>query len=265
MAAKQKGVNLALNINVDISKGDKEQVKEEDEVYGSKVALADDAPSFQEQDPPISEILNGDEVENAVRITSEDENVNIDKISNSNADNFTPAVLQVNNDAVKYVSMSTSGERDNSAKAPTTINKTRVLEVNAQLSKHDLPANLLIAVSLEGSNQNNEACRASRDSVKKFEIENGGCVQVYAPGETSRIIRNIIVISIAFMVHFTAFCGTSNLQSSINAVEGLGTASLMAIYISMMISTIFLPVVVIRLVMFVNGLFLYYTNHIITL
>ncbi|XP_069678913.1 UNC93-like protein [Periplaneta americana] len=243
MATRRKGMNVALSINVDISKRGKDSMKGEDEVYGSQVALSDDPPNFQEEDPPVSKTLNDD----TDQITSAEEPTNnVDKVSGSNADTSTPAVLNVNNDVVKYVSFSTSGQKDISEKSATSKNKTRVLEVNAELSKHNIPANLVIAVSLEGSGQDNEVLRASRDSIKKFEIENGECVEGYAPGETSRIMRNIIVISIAFMVHFTAFCGTSNLQSSINAVEGLGTASLMAIYISMMTSTIFLPVVVIR-------------------
>jgi hypothetical protein len=257
MATKRKGVNLGLNINVDISKETKEQVKEEDEFYGSKVALADDPPNFQEEDPPVSEVLKDDEPDeadnasNAEKITAKDESVNnVERASSSNVDNSAPPVLQVNDDVVKYSSFSTSGERNNSDKVPTSTNKMKILEVNAELCKHNLPSNL-IAVSLEGSSQNSEAHRRSRDNIKKFEIENGGCIEGYAPGETSRIMRNIIVISIAFMVHFTAFSGTSNLQSSINAIEGLGTASLMSIYVSMMISTVFLPVIVIRLVMFI--------------
>ncbi|XP_021916990.1 UNC93-like protein isoform X2 [Zootermopsis nevadensis] len=252
MAAKQNGMNFVLNTNVDISKEAKEQVKEENEFYGNKVALADDSLSFQEDDTLVSELLKDDEPDeadnasNAEKVTEKDEDVNsVDRASSSNADNFTPAVLEVNDDVVKYASFSTSDERNNNDNIPTSSYKMKVLEVNAELSKHNLPANLLIAVSLEGSSQNSEGCR-STDSANKFEVENGGCVEGFAPGETSRIMRNVIVISIAFMVHFTAFCGTSNLQSSINAVGGLGTASLMSIYVSMMISTIFLPVIVIR-------------------
>jgi hypothetical protein len=257
MAAKRKCVNLARNINVDISKEAKEQVKEKDEFYGSKVEFSDDLTNFQEEDPSISEVLKDDEpakannASNAEKITAKDENVNhVDRAASSNADNSTPAVLQVNNDVIKCVSFGTSGERNDTNKVPTSTNKMNVLEVNAELSKHNLPSDI-IAMSLEGSCQNSEAHGRNINSIKKFEIENGGCVEGYEPGETSRIMRNIIVISIAFMVHFTAFCGTSNLQSSINAVEGLGTASLTAIYFSMMISTVFLPVIIIRLVMFI--------------
>lgn len=40
--------------------------------------------------------------------------------------------------------------------------------------------------------------------------------------EKWRILKNIGSLSLAFMVQFTAFQGTANLQSSINAKEGLG-------------------------------------------
>jgi hypothetical protein len=63
-----------------------------------------------------------------------------------------------------------------------------------------------------------------------------------------RIIRDILMISLAFMVHFTAFIGTSHLQSSVNAAEGLGTTALMTIYVGMSVSAIFLPVLLIKYV-----------------
>lgn len=62
--------------------------------------------------------------------------------------------------------------------------------------------------------------------------------------EKARIIKNVVIVSIAFMLHFTAFHGTANLQSSIH--EKAGTYSLLSIYGSLMITNIFLPVVVIR-------------------
>ncbi|KAJ9595724.1 hypothetical protein L9F63_013087, partial [Diploptera punctata] len=60
------------------------------------------------------------------------------------------------------------------------------------------------------------------------------------------ILWNVFVISIAFMIHFTAYMGTSNLQSSVNAVQGLGTMSLMTTYVFMSLSSIFLPVILIK-------------------
>lgn len=62
--------------------------------------------------------------------------------------------------------------------------------------------------------------------------------------EHLRITKNVCLIGLAFMLHFTAFHGTANLQSSINA--SMGTYSLAAIYASLILSNIFLPVIVIR-------------------
>ena len=65
-------------------------------------------------------------------------------------------------------------------------------------------------------------------------------------GEKWRILKNISAISLAFMVQFTAFQGTANLQSSINAAEGLGTVSLSAIYAALVVSCIFVPTFLIK-------------------
>ncbi|XP_066997581.2 UNC93-like protein [Anabrus simplex] len=77
-------------------------------------------------------------------------------------------------------------------------------------------------------------------------LEDGDCNkrQQFKPAEKWRIMRNIVVISTAFMVHFTAFQGAANLQSSIN--DQLGTASLATIYVALILSNVFLPVVMIR-------------------
>lgn len=66
------------------------------------------------------------------------------------------------------------------------------------------------------------------------------------PKESRRILRNLLVISTAFMVHFTAFVGATNLQSSVNAKKGLGTVSLALSYGALILSTIFLPAAMIR-------------------
>lgn len=67
-----------------------------------------------------------------------------------------------------------------------------------------------------------------------------------ARSEKWRILKNIGTVSFAFMIQFTAFQGTANLQSSINAKDGLGTLSLAAIYAAIVVSCIFLPTLVIR-------------------
>lgn len=68
----------------------------------------------------------------------------------------------------------------------------------------------------------------------------------YEPDERFIITKNVVVIGLAFMIHFTAFHGTSNLQSSVNADKALGTTTLAVIYGSLILSNIFLPMTVIR-------------------
>ncbi|XP_017753017.1 PREDICTED: UNC93-like protein [Eufriesea mexicana] len=65
------------------------------------------------------------------------------------------------------------------------------------------------------------------------------------PSERWRILRNVLVIGLAFMVNFTAFMGATNLQSSINADGSLGTFTLASIYGSLIFSNIFLPPLII--------------------
>lgn len=64
--------------------------------------------------------------------------------------------------------------------------------------------------------------------------------------EKWRILKNVSALSCAFMVHFTAFQGTANLQSSINAKDGLGTVSLCAVYAALVLSCIFVPTFLIK-------------------
>ncbi|XP_011205969.2 UNC93-like protein [Bactrocera dorsalis] len=70
--------------------------------------------------------------------------------------------------------------------------------------------------------------------------------RTYEPRERHIITKNVIVIGLAFMIQFTAFHGTSNLQSSVNSDKALGTTTLAVIYGSLIISNIFLPMTVIR-------------------
>lgn len=67
-----------------------------------------------------------------------------------------------------------------------------------------------------------------------------------SPKEKWRILKNVSALSCAFMIHFTAFQGTANLQSSINAKDGLGTVSLCAVYAALVVSCIFVPTFAIK-------------------
>ena len=61
-----------------------------------------------------------------------------------------------------------------------------------------------------------------------------------------QIIKNILVLSAAFLFLFTAFQSLSNLQSSLNREEGLGTVGLAVVYGALVISCMFLPSFVIN-------------------
>lgn len=69
---------------------------------------------------------------------------------------------------------------------------------------------------------------------------------IFGTNEKWRINRNILVLGFAFMIHFTAFHGTANLQSSVNSDAGAGAFTLAAIYFSLILSNILLPAVVIK-------------------
>lgn len=53
--------------------------------------------------------------------------------------------------------------------------------------------------------------------------------------------KNVIVICICMFLNFVALSGISNLQSSINAHDGLGAASLAILYGSFTLSALFTP------------------------
>ncbi|KAK3600236.1 hypothetical protein CHS0354_030267 [Potamilus streckersoni] len=70
------------------------------------------------------------------------------------------------------------------------------------------------------------------------------------PGKTFKmtkfqIIKNVLVVSLGFLFLFTSFQSLSNLQSSLNRAEGLGTIGLSVIYGALVISCMFLPPVTI--------------------
>lgn len=71
-------------------------------------------------------------------------------------------------------------------------------------------------------------------------------LEKFASNERLRILKNVTVLGLAFMIHFTAFHGTANLQSSVNVDPSVGPLTLAAIYGSLIISNIFLSVVVIK-------------------
>lgn len=60
-----------------------------------------------------------------------------------------------------------------------------------------------------------------------------------------QIIKNLLVVSIAFLFLFTSFQSLTNLQSTLNSDEGLGTGGLSIIYGALIISCMFIPSIMI--------------------
>ena len=56
-----------------------------------------------------------------------------------------------------------------------------------------------------------------------------------------RTYKNLLIISFAFLLQFTAFGGIDKLQSSLNAEANVGVNSLSIIYASLVFSSVFLP------------------------
>ncbi|XP_072499984.1 protein unc-93 homolog A-like [Notamacropus eugenii] len=61
-----------------------------------------------------------------------------------------------------------------------------------------------------------------------------------------RNLKNVLVVSFGFLLLFTAYGGLQNLQSSLNYQDGLGVATLSVVYGSLILSSMFLPPIIIK-------------------
>ncbi|KAL2088656.1 hypothetical protein ACEWY4_015555 [Coilia grayii] len=59
-------------------------------------------------------------------------------------------------------------------------------------------------------------------------------------------MKNVLVVSFGFVCLFTAYGGLQNLQSSLNAQQGMGVASLSVIYAALILSAMFAPPLLIK-------------------
>ncbi|XP_063773794.1 protein unc-93 homolog A-like [Pseudophryne corroboree] len=59
-------------------------------------------------------------------------------------------------------------------------------------------------------------------------------------------LKNIIIIAFGFLLLFTAYGGLQTLQSSLNPEKGLGVASLSVVYGCLIVSSVFLPTIIIK-------------------
>ncbi|KAM6181779.1 protein unc-93 homolog A [Erethizon dorsatum] len=61
-----------------------------------------------------------------------------------------------------------------------------------------------------------------------------------------RSLKNVLVVSFGFLLLFTAYGGLQNLQSSLHSKGGLGVATLSALYGAVLLSSMFLPPILIK-------------------
>ncbi|KAJ6664632.1 hypothetical protein lerEdw1_006205 [Lerista edwardsae] len=59
-------------------------------------------------------------------------------------------------------------------------------------------------------------------------------------------LKNILVVSFGFLLLFTAYGGLQSLQSSLHQEHGLGVASLSVVYAALIVSSMFLPPILIK-------------------
>merc|ERR1712223_1169550 len=97
----------------------------------------------------------------------------------------------------------------------------------------------------------------TRMDNKGFEYDLGGNNDSYKGSRTTlteeerkrekRIIyKNVLLISFSFLLLFVAFESMAKLQSSINVVDNLGTWSSTSVYISLILSCMFMPSILIK-------------------
>ncbi|XP_020039066.2 protein unc-93 homolog A isoform X2 [Castor canadensis] len=61
-----------------------------------------------------------------------------------------------------------------------------------------------------------------------------------------RSLKNVLVVSFGFLLLFTAYGGLQNLQSSLYSEHGLGVATLSSLYSAVLLSSLFLPPILIK-------------------
>jgi len=63
-----------------------------------------------------------------------------------------------------------------------------------------------------------------------------------------RAWKNVIVISVSFFFNFGCFAGLLRLQSTLNRVEGMGVITVSILYVTLVISCMFVPKLMIRFI-----------------
>ena len=76
------------------------------------------------------------------------------------------------------------------------------------------------------------------------EIDNtvgDGELHLEEKAEKKKIMKNIFLISLSFFCNFTSYSGLSKLQSSLHRVDGMGVITQSVLYVTLVISCLFVP------------------------
>ena len=83
--------------------------------------------------------------------------------------------------------------------------------------------------------------RNDKAPTKSEEKNAESATNINQPSSNMRIMKNVLVVSLAFLLLFTSFQSLQNLQSSLNKDANLGLISLIIIYASLILSCMFVP------------------------
>nr|CAD7588598.1 unnamed protein product [Timema genevievae] len=123
-----------------------------------------------------------------------------------------------------------------------------VKNLKESMTKYRTDRNRLTSDRLESASDLNILCRKRKESPSESgSICSAGPEAIHRlKGDKLWVVLNVVSLGIAFMILSTAFDGTVDLQSSMNAGQGLGTISLTSMYIISVLSNLCLPMVIIR-------------------
>lgn len=71
-------------------------------------------------------------------------------------------------------------------------------------------------------------------------------ISLYSENENRRMLKNVFLVSLGFLLLFTSYNSISNLQSSLHPQGGLGTFGVSTVYGSLVISSFFVPTYLIQ-------------------
>lgn len=97
------------------------------------------------------------------------------------------------------------------------------------------------------SQESEKTSQKSEKAKESIDVKQSESINPEEAKKVKRIIlKNLFIIGFGWVFLFTAYSSIANLQSSLNSDDGLGTVSLSTIYVSLILSCIFLPTILIK-------------------